>query len=111
MANTISSCVNVGLLIYALRRKLGRLDFAPLRRQLAVVLLAVAAAGAVAWWGGGVWERNVGHVSLAAKLGAVFAPAGLAALVYWLVAIALKLPTAWEVAGLAMGRLKRGKRG
>lgn len=109
LANTISSCVNVGLLIYALRRKLGRLDFAPLRRQLAVVLLAGAAAGAVAWWGGGVWERNVGHASLVAKVGAVFAPAGVAAMVYWLVAVALKLPTAWEVTGLAMGRLRGRK--
>ncbi len=107
LANTISSCVNVGLLVYALRRKLGGLDFGPLRRQVGVVLLAGMAAGTVAWWGGGVWDRGVGHATLAAKVGAVFAPAGVAAFVYWLVATALRLPAAWEAAGLALGRLKR----
>ena len=37
-------------------------------------------------------------------------PAGVAALVYWLVAIGLRLPAAWEVAGLAMGRLGRRRK-
>lgn len=111
LANTISSSLNVGLLVYALRRKLGGLDFAALRGQVAVVAAGVAVAGAVAWWGLAAWERNVGHVTLAAKAGAVFVPAGVAALVYWLVAIGLRLPAAWEVAGLAIGRLGRRRKG
>jgi putative peptidoglycan lipid II flippase len=107
LANTITSCLNVGLLVYALRRKLARLDLAPLRRQVPAVVVAAAAATAVAWWGSALWERKVGAATLVARFGAVFAPAGAAALAYWLAAIAMRLPAAWEVAGLAMARLKR----
>jgi putative peptidoglycan lipid II flippase len=110
VANTLSAAVNVCLLTYALRRKLTKLDLAPLRRALLSLSLAGALAGLLAWYGWRCWEHTLGHETLALKIGAVFAPATAAGLVYWLAALGLKVPAAKEMTDFALQRFRRQKR-
>jgi putative peptidoglycan lipid II flippase len=107
IANSCTSALNAGLLLYALRRKLTTLDLQPLRKALPPLLLATALAGALAWWGWREWERTLGHGNLLLKLGAVFAPASAAALIYWFVALGLKVPAAREMSAPLLARWKR----
>jgi putative peptidoglycan lipid II flippase len=106
-ANTITSSVNMGLLAYALRRKLGRLDFSHLwNHSLALVGIGLAAA-AVAVAGSRSWENYLGHGSFALKLGAVFVPMSLAAAIYFGGAWWLHIPYADDMIGLLPGPIRR----
>jgi putative peptidoglycan lipid II flippase len=105
-ANTLSACFNVTLLIYALRRKLGRLELAALRRTLLVLVPAAVLAGVVAAALASVWEKQFGHHTLPLKLGAVFIPGGIASVAYWIIAYAAKVPAAHEMLSL-LTRLRR----
>ena len=107
IANSATSAVNLALLAYALRRKLGRLEMADLRKALLPMAVAGTAAGITAWWGGSYWERAFGHETLALKIGAVFAPAGAAGLVYWLLALSLNVPAAREMSAAISSKWKR----
>lgn len=107
VANTMSASINVVLLIYALKRKLSRLDAASLRQVLLALVSNAVLAGLVAALVSGIWEQHLGHKSLPARLGAVFVPGGLAALVYWLVAVWLKVPAATEMTALLLRRFRR----
>lgn len=107
LANTLSSAVNVWLLAHALRRKLSRLEWEPLRRALLALLGATAAAGVVAGLGSWLWENQVGYDTLLRKCGHVFGPAVAAALLYWGVACWLRVPQAREIGGLLLRRLRR----
>jgi peptidoglycan biosynthesis protein MviN/MurJ (putative lipid II flippase) len=90
-----------------LRKKLPRLDFAPLQRVIFPALAAASAAGMVAWVGHRWWEIHLGHGNLTQRLGAVFVPMILATAVYYGLALWLKLPQARELAGLVRSRVKR----
>ena len=107
IANTLTSCLNVGLLLFALRRKLGSLGLEPLRKNLSILGLMTVVAGLIAWGGWRLWENSLGHATLALKTGAVFVPAALAGLVYWLAALALNVPAAREMAEFALAKLKK----
>jgi len=107
LANTISSAVNLTLLLYALKRKLGKLELAPLRATIPSLAMAVLLAVVVAWWAEKFWETQLGHATLLLKIGAVFGPAGAASLAYWLVAVAMKIPAAKEITGLVFQRFRR----
>src|SRR5580765_2086632 len=103
-ANTLSACFNVALLIYALRRRLGKLELAALRRTLLVLIPAAAIAGGVAaalYW---LWENRLGHGTLPVKLGAVFVPGGIAGLVYWVLAYWAGVPAAREMLAFFLRR-------
>lgn len=106
MANTLSSAVNTGLLFYALRRKLGRLDSDALRRAVPGLAAATLLAGALAWELSVWWERTVGHFNLAAQLGAVFVPAAIAGLAYGVLLWALRNPAAREMAATLRQRFR-----
>jgi putative peptidoglycan lipid II flippase len=100
-ANTLSGLCNITLLIFALRKKLARLDMAPLRRHLVSLLICSATAAALAWavaWG---WERKWGHGTFWLKMGAVFVPMLNATAVYFAAAFALRVPFAHDVVALA----------
>jgi putative peptidoglycan lipid II flippase len=107
MANTATSTINLVLLAYALRRKLGHLDMAELRNALLPMVVAGAAAGATAWWSVRLWEHSLGHETIALKTGAVFAPALAAALVYWLISTWAPLPAAREINAAIRSRWRK----
>jgi putative peptidoglycan lipid II flippase len=107
LANSLTSFINLGLLLYALRRKLGRLDLGELRTGLAALVGAAALAGLGAWSVSQVWREELGHGNLLTKLGAVFVPMAVAGVVYWGASLWLKVPVAREL----LTMLGRGRRG
>ena len=64
-------------------------------------------AGLLAWVGWRFWESQIGHATIGLKIGAVFVPAGIAGLVYWLAALAFKIPAAKDMTEFAFAKLKR----
>ncbi|MCX8107642.1 MAG: murein biosynthesis integral membrane protein MurJ [Verrucomicrobiae bacterium] len=94
VANTMSSFFNVWLLLYALRRKLKRLEFGPLVPTAVTLLGAAVAAGLATWGVLQLWEPSIGHSTLPAKIGEVFVPAGVGTAVYAALALALRVPEA-----------------
>ena len=109
IANTLTSLVNVSLLTYALRRKLKTLNMVSLRKPVLLLMLLAVLAGAIAFGGWRFWEQSIGHGTLALKIGAVFVPAGIAGLVYWLAALAFKIPAAKDMTEFAFVKLKKRK--
>jgi putative peptidoglycan lipid II flippase len=107
VANTISAMFNTGLLFYALRHKLKRLEMQGLIGNVMALIGIAAVAGGVAYGAFWYWNQLVGHDGLYAKLGAVFVPGALAGVTYWLLALAAKVPAAMEVTSLV--RRKLGK--
>lgn len=97
VANTLSATLNTGLLTYALRRKIARLDWADFLRSLQVLVPAAAAAGVAAFCVHAAWDRHFGHHSLLAQLGAVLVPGAAAALIYWAAACWGKVPAASDI--------------
>jgi putative peptidoglycan lipid II flippase len=100
IANTLSACINVSLLTYALRRKLKFLGLTALKPTLlglvpAAVLAGIAAGLLYRWW-----DARLGHATLALKIGAVFVPGAVAGVVYGLTALFLGVPAAREVAAV-----------
>jgi len=107
IANTLTSCLNVGLLSFALRKKLGTLEMGPLRRNLVRLLALMLVAGLIAFGSWRWWEHSIGHATIALKIGAVFVPAGIAGLFYGLAALALKIPEAKEMIEFALVKFKK----
>jgi putative peptidoglycan lipid II flippase len=83
LANTATSFLNVGLLLYALRRKLGQLHLRELAAQSRTCLLAAVAASLMAYGLNALYESHLGHASVPHRIGAVFGPALVAALAYF----------------------------
>ncbi len=109
IANTFTSLINVGLLLFVLRKKLGKLEMQSLRETLRPLLLATILAGVIAWGGWNFWELTLGHATIALKIGAVFVPAGIAGTIYWLIALLCKIPAANEMTEFALTKFKRFK--
>lgn len=107
IANTMSSCFNVWLLLRALHRKLKRLEMGPLVPTALSLLGATVVTGISVWAGARVWGAKIGHSTLLAKLGEVFVPMCLGVLVYFALSIWLQVPQAHEIIDLAKRRLKR----
>jgi len=106
LANTLTSICNGGLLLFALRKKLGKLEMESLRGTCLPLAVCGALAAATAWFGWHVWERNIGHGTLALKIGAVFVPAGIAGAIYWLAALGLKIPAAKEMTEFTLAKFR-----
>jgi len=107
IANTLTSGLNVGLLLFALRKKLGTLEMEPLRQNLVRLLPLMMMAGLIAFGSWRWWEHWIGHATVALRTGAVFVPAGIAGLAYWLGALACKIPAAREMVEFALVKFKR----
>ena len=107
IANICTSALNVSLLLFALKKKLGKLEMTSLRDTLLVLLPVGIVAGIVAWAGWFWWEKTLGHANVVMKIGAVFVPAGIAGAFYWLVALAFKVPAAKEMTDLALTKFRR----
>jgi putative peptidoglycan lipid II flippase len=104
LANTLSSLCNASLLAFALRVKLERLELAGLRRDLLACLAAAAIAGIAAWSAAQLWSARVGHAALWERVGEVFAPLALGALVYLAFTAALGVRAARHLLASAFGR-------
>ena len=109
IANTLTSACNVGLLLFALRKKLARLELEPLRKTLWPLAFTGITAGLIAWSAWRLWENKLGHETIALKIGAVFVPAGIAGGTYLLIALACKIPAAKEMIGFALAKFRRKK--
>ena len=107
LANTITSICNVCLLVYLLRRKLTTLELKPLCATFLPLAVAGTVAGLAAWLGWRIWEHSLGHKTIALQIGAVFIPAGISGLAYWLTALAFKIPAAKEMAEFAFAKFRR----
>jgi putative peptidoglycan lipid II flippase len=107
IANTVTSVCNAGLLFFALRKKLARLDMASLRATFLPLGIAGLLAGLIAWQGWQLLENTLGHETLALKIGAVFVPAIAAGLVYGILALTFKIPAAREILDFALQKFKR----
>jgi hypothetical protein len=90
-----------------LRRKLTTLEMGPLRATFLPLAIAGTLAGLIAWFGWQFWENSLGHRTIALQIGEVFVPAGIAGLVYWLTALAFKIPAAREMVEFAFVRFKK----
>jgi putative peptidoglycan lipid II flippase len=106
IANTLTSAVNVVLLVFALRKKLARLEMEALQQSLGPLALAAAAAGLAAWALWRLWEGEIGHATLPLKLGEVFVPACLAGGVYLAITLALRIPAAREMLDFALAKVR-----
>jgi putative peptidoglycan lipid II flippase len=107
VANSLSATINTALLLFALRKKLSRLEMTGLPRELLLLVFAAGAAGAVALWVYRFWDGQFGHGNLPVKLGAVFVPLAAAGGLYWLLATAARIPVAREMSSLVMRRLRK----
>jgi len=110
IANTVTSICNLLLLLFALTKKMGKLELQPVRTATLWLLWLAILAGIIAFMGWNFWEEKLGHATVALRIGAVFVPAIAAALLYWLAAIALKIPAAAEIFAFAAGRIRRSTR-
>ena len=109
IANTATSLINVGLLFFALRKKLGKLEMKPLCASLVWLMLIAVVAGVIAFELWRRWENSLGHRTLGLKLGAVFVPAGIAGGFYLLLAWFCKIPAAQEMTAFAFAKFRRLK--
>ncbi len=104
MANSLSATCNASLLFYALRRKLGRLDFESIRGTILQMLGALLVAGLTAWGLMHWWTNNFGHSDVWRRLGEVFMPMTVASLIYWGITLWFKVPPATEIGALVFQR-------
>jgi putative peptidoglycan lipid II flippase len=102
-ANSATGFLNMSLLLYALRKKLGRLDLSSLKGQVPSFLAAALATGVTAVLARQTWDQHFGHTTFGGKLGEVFFPMTLAASVYFLILFCLKLPYVKEMLALLPG--------
>lgn len=110
LANSFTSLINVGLLLYALKKKLAKLEMAAVRSALLHLIWMGAIAGVVAWLGWHVWAERLGHATVALRLGEVFVPAIGAGLIYLGLALWMKIPAAHEMMEFALVKFRRLKK-
>lgn len=105
LANTLTSGVQVALLVHALRRKLPRLELGVVWREGRRLLVLVAGMGVVLWGVRSGWEGRMGTEGWGARMGAVFVPAAVGLALYFGVLPWLRV-TAWD-AFRTFGRRER----
>jgi putative peptidoglycan lipid II flippase len=105
LANTLSATVNMALLMFALRKKLARLEWVALRAQLPALLGAGIVAAAIAYGARMVWEKKLGHGTLPLRIGEVFVPMILATGMYLGLGFWLKVPFVKDL--LSLVRVRR----
>ncbi len=112
LANTLSAMCNIIFLFFALRRKIGPLQFGARKKVIAQLLFSALVAGVVTWALSHWWQGHLGHESLWQRLGDVFVPMTAGGVVYWGLAAMFRVPPALEIGSLIFQklRLSRGKR-
>ncbi|MEP6664722.1 MAG: murein biosynthesis integral membrane protein MurJ, partial [Verrucomicrobiota bacterium] len=105
--NTASAAFNLGLLLFALHKKLKNLELTALRRSAVPLMMAALLSGGIAWFARFFWEKNIGYTTLLSKFGGVFVPMILATLVYFSVSLWMKVASAREIIHLLLEKLGR----
>jgi hypothetical protein len=100
----------VSLLFYALRRKLGELEFGALREMLWPIFVAGIIAAETAALTSAGWDIYFWHHGLTARIGAVFVPMTAASAAYWLVSLWFKVQPAQAIGNLVMHKLPFGRK-
>jgi len=104
IANTTTGFLNATLLAFALRKKIARLEWAALRRHVSALLVSGAVAAIVAWGTSAWWARRLGHETLPFQAGEVFVPMFAAAVFYFALALAFRIPFAADLSALLRRR-------
>jgi putative peptidoglycan lipid II flippase len=107
IANTLSATCNMGLLAYALRKKLRTLDMKESVAQYPLIGAIGLAAGLTAWGIRVAWQNHLGHSNLALRLGEVFVPMTIATALYFGLSLLLKAGSAREIMDLIAARIAR----
>lgn len=107
VANTLSAIINTALLLFALRKKLARLEMPGLPKEILILSGAAIVAGTAAWWLYHFWDGHFGHATLAVKLGAVFVPGALAGGIYWSIATLARIPSVNDLTRLMLRKLRK----
>ena len=104
LANTLSGACNLFLLVFALRKKLRKLEMKETVAKLPSLAAAGLAAALVAWRGRHLWENHFGHASLWPRLGEVFLPMTAATVIYFALSWWMNIASAREMIGLVAAR-------
>ena len=104
VANSLSSICNLGLLIFALRKKLQTLEMGETVAQLPRLAVAGLIAALLAWNGRLLWDGYLSHATLLLKLGEVFVPMIAATAVYFALGLWFKIPSAGEMLRVIQGQ-------
>jgi putative peptidoglycan lipid II flippase len=107
IANTLSATFNLGLLAYALRKKLKKLEMKESVAQFPLLAAMGLAAGLTSWGIRLAWQSHLGHTNLALKLGEVFVPMVAATAVYFALSFWLKAGSAREILQFVAVRARR----
>ena len=108
VANTISSIFNAGLLLFALKKKLSRLEMADLRKHMALLFGSAIVSGVVAWLAYNWFDGHFGHATFRMKLGGVFVPMTIGCGICFGLALALRVPYVHEIIAM-LPTLRRRK--
>lgn len=107
LANTVSATFNMGLLAYALRKKLRTLEMKECVAQFPLLGAIALAAALTAWGLRRVWESHLGHADLALRMGEVFLPMIAATALYFGLSLWFNAGSAKEILELAAARIRR----
>jgi putative peptidoglycan lipid II flippase len=108
VANTISAVFNASLLLFALRKKLSKLEMADLQGHVAKLLGSAIVAGLVARFAYQWFDGHFGHATFRMKLGGVFVPMAIGGGVCFGLALAMRVPYVHDMFAMLPG-FRRGK--
>lgn len=108
IANTLSACVNVALLVVFLRKKLGSLELGQLRSIFLPLAVAALAAATITWLSWYACEAYIRHNTAWAKLCGVFVPGSFGTAIYAFVLLFARLPQAIELRDVVLQRFGLG---
>jgi putative peptidoglycan lipid II flippase len=106
-ANTISAGFNATLLLFALRKKLTRLEMSDLRRDLLALFGSAVVSSVAAWFVWKMFDARFGHGNFLMKLGGVFVPMGIGCGLCFGLALLLGVSYVKDIFAMLPGRVKR----
>jgi len=105
LANTMTSVANATILVFALTKKVGGLDFKATFRDIKISILGTIVASILAattWCG---LKRTIGYETFVSRVMCVALPGGLAMVVYFWIGIKFRCNPAIQVARTIISRL------
>jgi putative peptidoglycan lipid II flippase len=109
LANTMTAFLNVYLLSFALKKKLKQNGLERILPYIIKTLIIGIISGIVAWLTFKLWEGKIGHANIWQRLGEVFIPISISVVLYFTLALLLKIGSANEIVRLVSNKLPRRK--